>query len=315
MLKALKNKEMKNAVWIIGERVLQTVLSFIIGVMSARYLGPSNYGALNYTASFVTFFSSVALLGMEGVIIKKMIAEPEKEGDFLGGCLILRFFSSLICSLSIVLIVFILNPNDELKVILALLQSIQLIFQSVSIFDSWFQRYLKSKYISIGKIVAFLVMSAYKVFLLATSKSIEWFAFSNSLSYLVIGILLIIFYKKNKGQKVVPNVKAGIFVLKDSYHYILSGLMVALYGQMDKVMIGKMLSDSHVGLYTTAINLCSMWIFVPTAIINSFRPSLMEMHQAKQFDKYNVRLRVLFLTKKIMNIVIKKIKILYPDIK
>ena len=46
--------------------------------------------------------------------------------------------------------------TDKTKMILAFLQSLQLIFQSVSILDSWFQRYLKAKYISICKIIAFL---------------------------------------------------------------------------------------------------------------------------------------------------------------
>ena len=50
MLKSIKNKEIKNAGWIIGERIVQTLLSFIAGILSASYLGPENYGSLNYTA-------------------------------------------------------------------------------------------------------------------------------------------------------------------------------------------------------------------------------------------------------------------------
>ncbi len=294
MLKFLKNKEIKNAGWIIGERVIQTLLSLVVGVLSARYLGPGNYGALNYTASFVTFFTSVAVLGMDGVIIKKMIVEPDREGRFLGGCMLLRFLSSVLCSITIVAAVWLLNPDDHTKVILALLQSIQLVFQSVHIFDSWFQRYLKSKYISIGKIVAFSTVSIYKVVLLATAQSIEWFAFSNSLSSIIVAVLLYIFYKKNKGQPLKADLRSGLFVLKDSYHYILSGLMVALYSQMDKIMLGKMVSDEAVGLYTTATAICSMWIFVPTAIINSFRPTILELHEKGTEQQYQRRLRQLY---------------------
>ena len=68
-----KSKVATNSFWIIGEQMFQMVVSFVIGIISARYLGPSNYGALNYTASFVTFFTSIATLGMEGVVIKKII--------------------------------------------------------------------------------------------------------------------------------------------------------------------------------------------------------------------------------------------------
>lgn len=294
MLKFMKNREIKNAGWIIGERIVQTVLSLVVGVFSARYLGPGNYGALNYTASFVTFFSSIALLGMDGVIIKKMILKPEDEGGLLGGCLLLRTISSILCSVVIVTAVFFLNPDDKTKALLAFLQTFQLIFQSVNILDSWFQRYLKSKYVSIGKMVAFLAVSAYKIILMATAKSIEWFAFANSLSGFVVAVLLICFYRKNKGPRMRPDVKLGMVVLKDSYHYILSGLMVALYSQMDKIMIGRMLTDIDVGLYTTATSICGMWIFVPTAIINSFRPTMLELHRAGDMERFNTRLQQLY---------------------
>ena len=294
ILKLVKNKEIKNAGWIIGERIVQMILSFVVGILSARYLGPSNYGSLNYTASFVTFFSSIAMLGMEGVIIKKMIAQPDREGSFLGGSIILRLISSMISSAAVVLIVALLNPGDTEKIVLVLLQSIQLLFQAFYIFDSWFQRYLKSKYISIAKILATIVVMAYKLSLLATGKSVVWFAFSNSLSYIIIGLVLFIFYKKSQGPALNWDVKSGMFVLKDSYHYILSGLMVAVYGQMDKIMIGNMLTDEAVGLYTTGVAICTMWVFVPMSIINSFRPTILALHQSGQIELYNKRLRQLY---------------------
>ncbi len=290
----IKKKEIKNAGWIIGERIVQMLLSFIVGILSARYLGPGNYGSLNYTASFVTFFSSVATLGMDGVIIKKMIEHPDKEGEFLGGSIVLRFISSIATSVLVVCVVVFLNPGDTEKLILILLQSVQLIFQTLDIFDSWFQRYLKSKYISIAKILASIAVMAYKLWLLATSKSVAWFAFSNSLTSIVFAVVLYIFYKKSNAPKLKWDVKSGLYILKDSYHYILSGLMVAVYGQMDKIMIGKMMSDSSVGLYSTGISICSMWVFVPIAIINSFRPSILSLRQSGEMELYNRRLRQLY---------------------
>ncbi len=290
----IKNKEIKNAGWIVGEQVLQMLLSLVIGLLTARYLGPQNYGALNYTASFVTFFTSIAGLGMEGVVIKKLIEKPDAEGDYLGGCMLLRLLSSVLSSISILLIVFILNPDDLTKLILAALQSLQLVFQTVNILDSYFQRYWKSKYISIGKCVAYIVVMAYKLILIINTQSIEWFAFSNSLSSLIIAVMLYIFYRTSKGPKMKPNVKLGTDVLKDSYHYIISGLMVAIYSQMDKIMIGGMLNDTEVGFYTTATAVCGMWIFVPTAIINSFRPTIMEINHAGDKKLYIKRLEQLY---------------------
>lgn len=290
----LRNKEANNAGWIIGEQVFQMMISLVIGILSARYLGPANYGLINYTASFVNFILPVATLGMDGVIIKKMIAKPEDEGVYLGGCILYRLISAFLCAVSVIVIVWVLNPNDMLMLSLIALQSIQLFFRAFHILDSWFQRYLKSKYVSIAKMAACVLVASYRIYLLVTEKDVRWFALSNSLTAVVIMVVLYVAYNKNRSQKITLNIAAGRDVLKDSYHFILSGLMAAIYSQMDKVMLGEMVSSEAVGLYVTAASLCTMWLFVPTAIIQSLRPGILELKQRRNEKRYLQRLQQLY---------------------
>lgn len=293
-LNLFKNKEFSNAKWIIGQQIFQMIVSLVVGVLSARYLGPSNYGALNYTASFINFFISITTLGMDSVIIKKIIDYPNEEGEYLGTCLIFRVFAAVLSMASSFLLVFILNPNDNIKWILVFLQSFQLLFRALQLFDSWFQRYLQSKYVSIGKMIACMVVAGYKIYLLTTQKSIIWFALSNSITDFIIIIILFYFYHKVGGTHLRIKWQKGKEVLKESYHFIISGIMTAIYSQMDRIMIGSMLTDIDVGLYTTATAISEMWIFVPIAIINSFQPKIMELKKNKDEIKYNLRLKQLY---------------------
>ena len=41
-----KRAVIHNANWIIGGRVLHALLQLVVGTLSARYLGPSDYGLL-----------------------------------------------------------------------------------------------------------------------------------------------------------------------------------------------------------------------------------------------------------------------------
>ena len=59
-------------------------------------------------------------------------------------------------------------------------------------------------------------------------------------------------------------------------------------------MIGSMMSDYDVGLYTTATAICGMWLFVPNAIINSFRPKILELKKAGNEEHYKRRLEQLY---------------------
>ena len=49
------NRVAKNAVWIIGGKVAQSVMALIINMLTARYLGPSNFGLITYASSLAHY--------------------------------------------------------------------------------------------------------------------------------------------------------------------------------------------------------------------------------------------------------------------
>ena len=75
------NKEAKNASWLIGGRIAQMVLSFFVSILTARYLGPSNYGIISYVNAYVAFFTSLCTLGINSVIIKDFVEKPQEQGE------------------------------------------------------------------------------------------------------------------------------------------------------------------------------------------------------------------------------------------
>lgn len=274
-----KSKNLKNSYWIIGEQVFQMLLSLLVGIWTARYLGPSNYGTLQYTAAFISFFLNIASLGMEGVIIKKMIEKPDEEGVYLGSAIVFRLVAGLLSSIAIILLILILNPGDVLKLVLVLIQTTQFIFKSSEILNAWFQRRLQSKYVSIGKMLASIIVSAYKIFLLITAQDLVWFAVSYALTDFVLAAVLVFYYKREGGQKLSFDFTKGWTLLIGSYHFVLADIMSSIYVYSDRIMIGKMMSDADVGFYTTAATINMMWLFVPNAIIKSFRPTIMELKE------------------------------------
>ena len=272
------------------------LLGLLVGIWTARYLGPSNYGTLQYTAAYISFFINIAALGMEGVIIKEMIAHPNEEGMYLGSAIVFRLIAGLLSSVAIVLLIVLLNPGDTLKLVLVLIQTTQFIFRSCNILDAWFQRRLQSKYVSMGKMAASIVVSGYKIFLLVTSQELVWFAFSYALTDFVLAAVLIYFYKREGGQKLKYIFIKGKELLQGSYHFVLADIMSAIYGYSDRIMIGKMMTDADVGFYTIAAGVSTMWLFVPSAIIKSFRPTIMEFKEKGNEVLYKRRLEQLIST-------------------
>ena len=192
---------MKNAAWIIGCKIIQSILNLVIGMMTARYLGPSNYGVITYVSSIVAFAVPIMQLGMKQTLVKEVVQSSEREGEILGTSLVMNIISSIFCMLGCVSFVAIADAGDKETIIICALYSLTLLFQATEITQYWFQAKLLSKYPSIASLFAYIVVAAYKVFLLATQKSIAWFALSNVLDYFLISVILIVFYRKLGNQK------------------------------------------------------------------------------------------------------------------
>lgn len=287
------NKYIKNTSWMLIERIYQMLLSLAVGLLTARFLGPSNYGIINYVASFVSFATPICGLGLEGILVKKYVNEPQRAQEYIGTSILMEFIVSCLSASVIVIIVGAFNVDDRVKIVVAFLESLSLLFKSTEPIEFWYQANLQSKYTSIVKIIAYTCMNGYRVLLLLTRKSVEWFAFSTSLDMLIIAILYICIFRKQ--TEMFFRVKLTLIgsLLKESYHFILSGLMVVIYSQMDKIMIQQFLGEREVGLYSASYTICSLWIFVPTALINSARPLILSEKKECE-SKYLRKLKQLY---------------------
>ncbi len=290
----LNNKEAKNAGWIIGGRVAQMLLSLLIGTLSARYLGPSNYGLINYGNSFVAFFTAFCSLGINSVIIKDFIDHPHDQGKTMGTTLVLQFTSSLISVVMIMSLVSFIDNDDPLAIAVVFLCCIGAILH---IFDSlrfWFQARYESRITSTAALIAYLLSSSYKIILLISGKDVRWFAFAASVDYIIVALFLFIAYKKAGGPRLSFSKDKAAYLLKLSYPYILAGAMVAVYGQTDKIMLKVLLNEAEVGYYAVATTLCGMWTFVLQAIIDSIYPTIISLYNKNSMIAYERKNRQLY---------------------
>ena len=293
LLAIIKNKTVKNAGYLIVGKVVQMLFGLIVGLLTARYLGPSNYGLINYANAYIGFFAALCTLGINNVLVKEFVDHPGEEGKVIGTTLGLRAVSSILCSVAIIAISSILDAGEPTTILIVALSSVGMVFHIVETFNYWFQSRLESEVTAISTLIAYLVSAAYKIYLLATGKPVTYFAVTASLDYLCLGVLLYSQYRKHKGSKLCFSWQYGKQLFTKSRHFILSGIMISIYGQTDKLMLKQMISEAEIGYYATAVSLCGMWCFILSAIIDSVYPSIMEADKAgdeQLFKKRNIQL-------------------------
>ena len=135
-----------NAKWIIICKIAQSILQLIVGMISARYLGPSNYGLISYAGSVVAFALPLMKLGFDAILVHELVENPDKEGEIMGTSLMLNLFSSVLCMGGVAAFASVANFGETQTIIVCVLYSTLMLFAALEMIQYWFQYKLFSKY-------------------------------------------------------------------------------------------------------------------------------------------------------------------------
>lgn len=290
------NRKVRNNInWIIVCRLGQSIVGMVIGMFTARYLGPSNYGVINYAASLVAFVLPVMQLGLSSLMVQEILRNPEEEGRTIGTILLTCTASAVLCMGGIAAFVMLTSPGDQETIIVCVLYSTVLVFQALEMLRYWFQAKLMAKYSSIVALIAYVLSAVYKLWLLISGKNIYWFALTSVLDSAIIAFAQLFLYRRLLGRPLRFSFAAAKRMINRSRYFIVSSLMITVFAQTDKIMLKLMIDEASTGIYAAAVTCASMFGFVYAAVVDSFRPLILESKNKDeaQYEKYVMQLYVM----------------------
>ena len=270
-----------NTGWMFFDKVMRMGVGFLIVVWVTRHLGPEQFGRLSYAIAFVSLFAAVANLGLYGIVVRDIVRYPDAREQIIGTALGLKCIGGCLCLLLAVGLILAVRPGDTTVQWLVAIIAAGTIFQSLDVFDFWFQSQLQSKFVSLANIPGFLVMAGVKITLILVNAPLVAFAWATCFDFVLAGIGLASAYQLTTRRlaKLRFSGKWAKSLLRDSWPAIFAGLMLMVYSRIDQVMIGQMMDDTSVGLYAAAAKLAEFWYFFPTLILNSILPSIVKAKQ------------------------------------
>ena len=299
--KVAKSKFVGNTGWLLFQNIYSMLLSLVIGALSVRYLGPSNYGLIGYGSSLVSLFTCISQLGLNSILLNEIVDDPDEKGTIMGTALVMRLAASVVSFCCVLIFVAIIEPGNKILMVVTALQSFAILCNTYELLNEWFLSEMQSKVYVVAASVGATVVGVWKIVLLMLGASVQWFAASTTIQALVCGGIIFAVFMKRKQFKLRLSWQRAKEMFGKSNHYIISGLAIALYTQMDKVMLGKMMGEREVGLYTSAMTIAMLWEFIPQAIINSSRAVILEK-KTKSHEAYLKLLQLLLLGISVMSI-------------
>lgn len=257
------------------------IYGILVSVILARFLGPVDFGYLNFSIAFVYVFLVISNLGLEPVLIREITLSPEKRQKLVSTSFFMRSGASIVLYLLCVFLAKYFNPDINTTLLIFIIGT-QIIFQITDVFFTVFMAEINSKYVVLAKNVGFLISGLVKILFVFLKMKLAYFAVATSIEFLIC-LIFITWYLYNKTD---VRIRLDYFdfglakkLIRSSYPLILSSIFYVVYTKLDQVMLGYLSSSAEVGYYAVASKLSEVWYFIPAAIANSFYPELVRLHR------------------------------------
>ena len=288
-------KIVDNIGWLFFDKILRMGVGLLIGVWVARYLGPEQFGLLNFTAALIGLFGALAGMGLQGIVVREIVREPTCREDTLGTAAALQLLGGAVAYSLLLVTVFYLRPQDVLSQLVAAILGAMVLFKASEVVGYWFESQVQSKYTVWVQNGAFLFFAGIKVVLILSGASLIYFAWAMLAEAIVVAMALTLALHRLGPPLYSLRISYDrcFALLKAGWPFMLSSIAIMIYMKIDQVMIGQMLGNDAVGIYSAAVRISEIWYFIATAVAASVLPAILEAKKNNE-AQYRQRLQALF---------------------
>ena len=285
---------LSNTTWLLVEKVFRLILTLVVWAYVARYLGPEQIGLLSYATSLVGLVAVVASIGLDNVLIRELVKTPEDNDSLVGTAFWLQLLGATVV-FTLVLTALRFSGFDRLTSSLVSVIAAGTLFQPSSVVNCYFQARVQSQYVVYAQIIQLLVSSVIRLVLVYSKAPLLYFAIAilGDSVFLALSFFWLYWRRNGSVMRWRFDRKLASTLVRDSWPFALSGLIMTVYMRVDQVIIKEMMSAEAVGIYATAVRLAEAWYFIPMVVTASFFPAIVNARVVSE-EIYHERLLKLY---------------------
>ncbi len=279
----------KNIFWLFFDKTVRVIIGLFVGVWIAKYLGPEKFGTINYSLAIIGLFGPLISLGLNEVVVKELINEPDQKHNLIGSTFVAQIFSSVL-SFFLILVIIILIEPDKVQRNVTYILAISLPFQSSNAIKYYFESIFKGYNSNLIELTVFVIFTLLRIYSLLNKYGLYIFVLLTLFETIFSFILLLFWYQYLK--KDIFNWSPSLSKIKDllnkSYPLILSGFAVILYMRMDQILIGHMIGKKELGIYSSALRFSEIMYTIPIVIMSTIFPKIVKLKKENfiTYSKY-----------------------------
>ena len=282
-LSSTKGLIVQNLFWAIMGKFVNLLSGLLVGIIVARYLGPEQYGLMNYVLSYVFLFQTFAIFGLDSIEIREEARHQANFETIIGTAFGIKIITGVIFMILSIATSFVMEA-DSYTTILVAIYSFSIVLNSFSVIRNYFTSIVQNEYVVKAEISRCLLSMAIKVVLLLLHLPLIWFIVSYMVdfAFLASGYVMAYHAKIGKLRTWKFDKKSASFLLKESFPLLLTSAAVIMYQRIDQVMIGQMVDKSAVGFFSVATRFVEVLIYIPMTLAQTISPVLVRARERSE---------------------------------
>lgn len=272
-----------NASWLYVDQVVRAVVVLATFSVVARGLGPEQFGVLSYVIAFPGVFLPLAMLGLDYVVVRDFVRHPDERDRILRTTFTLKT-AAAIAAAGLAAVIAWLGPFSSSTRALLLVATGSLLFQPLLTLDFYFQSQVASKYSAIARTSACLIANALRGWFAWREAPVAWFVWAFVGEALIYAVTLWLTWKSCRlGAATLGFEWDGAIarrLLSAAWPLFLADIAIAGYLRADQLLLTKLAGPETLGKYAAAFRLADAAEFFSLALINSYFPRIVALHQS-----------------------------------
>jgi O-antigen/teichoic acid export membrane protein len=264
---------LRNTLILVGAQFLGIPLSIFVNAVMGRQLGPSNFGFVNLAMNLCGFAFMIVEWGHSGVVPREIAKDPSRSGALLGTSIASRVGLSVIVSLFLALLSWLLYPLAFLP--LLGLVALQALFTSVSsAYQDAARGFERTDVTAIGRIGGQLLNAAFVLPVLFLGGGlIPAMTAATVAGFLILPLITTFTHKIGVGKPSFDRRELA-YLTRGGWAFLVSSAAMTSLGFVDTISLSKLATPEVFGWYSAAQKLVGTLLVPSSALVASLYPTL-----------------------------------------
>ena len=275
-------KVVGNIVSLGSSEIVARAVAFVGAAYLARELGPAGFGIIGFAMALCVYLSLAVSAGFNDLGAREVARRPNKASVIAFSAILARLALASVAMVAIGIVAWFLDKPPTVKLVLVLTG---LSFFSLALDTSWVYKGLEqNRRVGLALILGQILYVGTILLVVKGPEDIMLVPLAQFFGEVSAGLLLAVSILRLGEIKL--ELREGLSILRSSGFLVLSRLLRTIIFTFDVVLLGFLLGEKEVGLYTAPYRICFLLLTIIDVTYVSYLPAVTRalLHSIKRVE-------------------------------